>query len=145
MNIKKFFTEDQKKQILDAIGRAEQQTSGEIRLHLEKKCADPPLERAAKLFQKLQMHKTRQRNGVLIYLAVSDKKLAVFGDEGINQAVPDNFWADVKDELQGYLGKGNYSEGVIAAINRIGEKLKEFFPYQDNDVNELPDEISTGT
>ena len=145
MNIKKFFTEDQKKQILYAIGQAEQQTSGEIRLHLEKKCADPPLERAAKLFQKLQMHKTQQRNGVLIYLAVRDKKLAVFGDEGINQAVPDNFWADVKDELKGYLANGNYSEGVIAAINRIGEKLKEFFPYQDNDINELPDEISTGT
>ncbi len=144
MNIKKFFNSAQKEMILQAIREAEKETSGEIRLHIESKCKGDPLQRAIQVFAKLKMHKTKLRNGALIYLAVEDQKFAIFGDEGINKAVPDNFWEDVKDEMAEYFAKGDFVTGVTKGIHRIGEKLKTFFPYQTDDVNELPDDISIG-
>jgi len=144
MNINKFFSEQQKSQIMKAIGEAEQKTSGEIRVHLEKRCKVHPLDRAGYIFQKLKMHQTHLRNGTLIYLAVIDKKFAILGDEGINEAVTENFWEDVKDEMSGFFSKGDFSGGIIRAISLIGDKLKEFFPFQEDDVNELPDDISIG-
>ncbi|MBN2425467.1 MAG: TPM domain-containing protein [Calditrichaceae bacterium] len=142
MNVKKFFSKEQQHQILEAIKEAEQQTSGEVRLHLESKCKGDPLERAVKIFEKLKMHQTVLRNGALIYLAISDKKFAIFGDKGINEVVPENFWEDVKEEMRAEFVKGDFLNGTITGIRRVGEKLKEFFPYQDNDINELPDTIS---
>ena len=130
--------------ILQAIREAEKETSGEIRLHMESKCKGDPLQRAIQVFAKLKMHKTKLRNGALIYLAVEDQKFAIFGDEGINKAVPDNFWEDVKDEMAEYFAKGDFVTGVTKGIHRIGEKLKTFFPYQTDDVNELSDDISIG-
>jgi uncharacterized membrane protein len=144
MNINKFFSAEQKEQIVSAIGEAEKQTSGEIRVHLEKRCKVHPLDRAGQVFQHLKMEQTQLRNGALIYLAVVDKKFAIFGDEGINEAVPENFWEDVKEEMRGYFAKGDFAGGVVLAINHIGAKLKEFFPYQDDDINELPDDLSIG-
>lgn len=144
MNVNKFFSEEQKKQIIEAIGFAEKQTSGEIRVHLEKRCKLHPLDRAGLVFQKLKMHHTQLRNGTLIYLAILDKKFAILGDEGINEAVPENFWEDVKEAMSALFSKGDFTGGIIHAINQIGDKLKEFFPYQDDDVNELPDDISVG-
>jgi uncharacterized membrane protein len=144
MNINKFFSAQQKEQIVSAIGEAEKQTSGEIRVHLEKRCKVHPLDRAGQVFQHLKMEQTHLRNGALIYLAVADKKFAIFGDEGINEAVPENFWEEVKEEMRGYFAKGDFTGGVVLAINHIGAKLKEFFPYQDDDINELPDDLSIG-
>ncbi len=144
MNVKKFFNSAQKEMILQAIREAENETSGEIRLHMESKCKGDPLERAIEVFAKLKMHKTKLRNGTLIYLAVEDKKFAIYGDKGINEAVPENFWEDVKDEMAGYFSKGDFATGVIKGIHQIGEKLKAFFPYQQDDVNELSDDISIG-
>ena len=144
MSVKNFFTKEQKEEIMQAIRDAEKETSGEIRLHIESKCKKDPLEKAVQLFGKLKMNKTLQRNGTLIYLAVNDKKFAIFGDGGINRIVPDNYWQDVRDVMQEYFEKNEFTKGIVKAITMIGEKLKEFFPYQEDDVNELSDEISIG-
>ncbi len=143
-SVKKFFTAEEQKKIIAAIQEAEKETSGEIRLHLESHCKGDALERAIKIFARLKMHKTKLRNGTLIYLAVLDRKFSIFGDEGINKVVPENFWEDVKEEMRVDFVKGDFLNGVIKGIRRIGEKLKEYFPYQQDDVNELPDEISMG-
>ena len=96
------------------------------------------------MFEKLKMHETQLRNGTLIYLAVKDHKFAIFGDEGINEIVPENFWEDVKEEMREIFVKGQFADGISRGIYLVGEKLKEFFPYQDDDINELPDDISMG-
>ncbi len=144
MNPAKFFNEKQKKQIVEAIKEAEKETSGEIRLHIESKCKGDPLERAMKVFAKLKMHKTALRNGVIIYLAIDDRKFAIYGDKGINEKVPENFWQDVKDVMAEYFKKNQHTEGLVKGIAMIGEKLKAYFPYQKDDVNELSDDISIG-
>jgi uncharacterized membrane protein len=144
MSISSFFSKEDKEKIIQAIKDAEHETSGEIRLHLESRCKGNALERAVEMFAKLKMHETQLRNGTLIYLAVKDQKFAIFGDEGINEIVPDNFWEDVKEEMREYFKKGEFQNGISRSIYLIGEKLKEFFPYQDDDINELPDDISVG-
>ncbi len=144
MNVNKFLSKEEKQQLIQAIKDAELNTSGEIRLHLETRCRGDALERAVRLFEKLKMHKTVQRNGTLIYLAVKDKKLAIFGDEGINEVVPDSFWEEEIEEMRNYFSKGQFAEGLKTGITKVGEKLKEFFPYQEDDVNELSDDISFG-
>ncbi len=145
MNPAKFLTREEQKQIIEAIQQAEKETSGEIRLHIESRCKDgDPLERAKLLFQKLKMYQTAQRNGVIVYLAVDDRKFAIWGDKGINEKVPENFWQDVKEVMAEQFKKGHFAQGLIKGITMIGEKLKEYFPYQTDDVNELPDDISYG-
>jgi uncharacterized membrane protein len=145
MNPAKFFTEEEKERIVQAIKEAEKETSGEIRLHIESKCKGDPLQRAMKVFAKLKMHKTALRNGVIIYLAIDDRKFAIYGDKGINEKVPENFWEDVKEVMRQHFKENKHVEGLVKGIAMIGEKLKEFFPYQADDVNELPDDISIGS
>jgi len=142
MMVSNFFSKEEKNKIVQAIKEAEHQTSGEIRLHLESRCKENTLERAVHIFEKLKMHDTRLRNGTLIYIAVKDRKFSIFGDQGINEIVPDNFWEDIKEEMHRFFVKDQFTEGVTQGIYMIGEKLKEFFPYQEDDVNELPDDIS---
>jgi uncharacterized membrane protein len=144
MNINNFLSKSEKEKILKTIRDAERQTSGEIRVHLDKKCDENLVDRTVYIFNKLKMHETRLRNGTLIYLAVRNKKFAVYGDKGINEVVPENFWEDVKEEMREHFIKDDLARGLVVGISRIGEKLKEFFPYKDDDINELPDEISTG-
>lgn len=144
MNVANIFSKEEKAKIIQAIKDAELETSGEIRLHLESRCKGNALERTVQVFEKLKMHETQLRNGTLIYLAVKDHKFAIFGDEGINEIVPDDFWEDVKDEIGQHFNKGKFADGISRGIFLIGEKLKEFFPYQDDDINELPDNISVG-
>ncbi len=144
MNPSNFFTKEQKKQITDAIKEAELNTSGEIRLHVEKRCKINALDRAAYIFDKLKMHKTEKRNGVLFYLAVDDHKFAILGDAGINQVTPENFWDEIKDIVLDYFKEGKYADGLAKGIRMAGEALKEHFPYQTDDVNELSDDISFG-
>lgn len=144
MNVKNFFSKEDKERIIQAIQEAEKETSGEIRLHIESQCKGDALERAIKVFQKLKMHKTQLRNGTLIYLAVKHRKFAIFGDEGINKKVPENFWDDVKEAMREEFVEGRFTEGIVKGISHIGQKLKELFPYQSDDVNELPDDISIG-
>ncbi len=142
MKVSTFFSKEEKNKIVQAIKEAEYQTSGEIRLHLESRCKGNTLERAVQIFEKLKMHDTRLRNGTLIYMAIKDRKFSIFGDKGINEIVPDNFWEDVKEEMGRFFIKDQFADGVKRGIYLIGEKLKEFFPYQEDDVNELPDDIS---
>jgi len=142
MSVENFFSKEEKKQITDAIAQAELNTSGEIRLHVEGKCKIDVLDRAAYVFEKLEMNKTAQRNGVLFYLAVYDRKFAILGDGGINQVVPANFWDEIKETMLGFFKDGKFADGLAKGILMAGEQLKSNFPYQSDDVNELSDEIS---
>lgn len=142
MSVENFFTTADKKKIAEAIAAAELNTSGEIRLHVEGRCKIDVLDRAAYVFEKLKMHQTALRNGVLFYLAVYDRKFAILGDAGINQVVPENFWDDVKETMVGYFKDGKMTEGISTGILMAGKHLKANFPHQKDDVNELPDDIS---
>ena len=142
MKAKELFTDELQKQVVAAIETAELNTSGEVRVHLDDKCKGEVLDRAAYVFEKLEMHKAEQRNGVLFYLAVQDKKFAILGDAGINQKVPENFWEEIKSEVIENFKKGDFAEGLSSGIIKAGEQLKAHFPYQEDDVNELDNEIS---
>ena len=144
MSVRKYFSEENKLQITNAIRAAELNTSGEIRVHIEKRCKDDVLDRAAYLFAKLEMHKTELRNGVLFYLAVEDRKFAILGDAGINQKVPENFWEEIKEGMASDFKEGNFTKSLSEGIIKAGEQLKKHFPYQQDDVNELSNEISFG-
>ncbi len=144
MSIVNFFSEQQKKQITDAIKEAELNTSGEIRVHVEGRCKGEPLDEAAYWFEQLKMHKTAARNGVLFYLAVTDHKFAIIGDAGINSKVPDNFWENIKNHMVGCFREDRFADGLADGIRMAGDQLKKHFPYQIDDVNELSDEISFG-
>ena len=145
MGVRKYFSEKDKLQIENAIRAAEFQTSGEIRVHIEKHCKEEVLDRAAFLFEKLEMHKTELRNGVLFYLAIEDHMFAILGDAGINQKVPENFWEEIKKEMATYFKEENFTEGLTTGILKAGEALKHHFPWQTDDINELSDDISFGS
>lgn len=138
------FTEQEQAKIVEAIKAAELNTSGEIRVHIERKCKEEVLDHAAFIFDELEMQKTDLRNGVLIYLAVEDRKLAILGDAGINLKVPKNFWDSTKDLMIFHFKIGNFTQGLVEGIQLAGEQLKTHYPYQSDDVNELPDDISFG-
>lgn len=142
MSVENFFSEEEKKQITNAIASAELNTSGEIRLHVEGRCKIDVLDRAAYVFGKLNMHETVQRNGVLFYLAVYDRKFAILGDAGINKLVPANFWDEIKETMLTFFKEGRFADGLSKGILMAGEQLKVNFPYQSDDVNELSDDIS---
>ncbi len=130
--------------ITDAIKQAELNTSGEIRVHIEDKCKGDVLDRASFIFEKLKMHKTQLRNGVLFYLAVKNKKFAILGDAGINAVVPGDFWNEIKNTITDFFKQEQYAEGLAKGIIMAGEQLKSHFPYQSDDINELTDDISFG-
>jgi uncharacterized membrane protein len=137
-----FITAEDQDKITEAIRNAEGRTSGEIRVHLEKKCQSSVLDRAADLFANLGMHKTKLRNGVLFYFAWEDRKFAILGDAGINSVVPDNFWDDIKIRMQVCFRSGHFVEGICEGIEMAGKKLKEKFPRETDDENELSDQVS---
>lgn len=140
----KFLTADQQATVVDAVRLAEKGTSGEIRIHIDGDCPSTALERAEEVFEKLGMHRTKLRNGVLIYLACNTKVFAIIGDKGINDVVPEHFWEDVIVMMGERFRAGCFTEGLAEGVLMVGEKLKAFFPYQKDDVNEQPDEISFG-
>jgi len=141
-NTSDFFSKEQQNKIVQAIKEAELNTSGEIKVHIEKKCKGDVLDRAAFIFKKLRMHKTKLRNGVLIYLAIEIRKFAIIGDAGINSKVPENFWDNIKDNMLEHFKNENFTEGLTEAILIVGNQLKTYFPFQKDDVNEINDEIS---
>lgn len=144
MRPESFFTETEKTRIKEAVQTAELNTSGEIRVHIETICKGDVLDRAAYIFEKLDIHKTSLRNGVLFYLAIDDRKFAILGDAGINAKVPENFWDTTKETMLSLFKESRFADGLEKGILMAGEQLKTHFPYQKNDVNELPDEISFG-
>lgn len=144
MSAANFFTIEEKKLIRSAIANAELNTSGEIRVHVENRCKNDVLDCAAGWFEKLKMHKTEQRNGVLFYLAVKDRKFAILGDGGINAVTPDDFWESIKAKMGPLFTEEKFAEGLALGIELAGKKLREHFPYQADDTNELSDDISFG-
>jgi uncharacterized membrane protein len=141
MGIKKFSEQDQE-EIKKAIRAAEFQTSGEIRVFVEAYCTKDVLDRAAFQFKQLEMHKTEQRNGVLIYLATEDHKFAVIGDVGINRLTGPAFWHEAKEAMLLHFKNDDLKRGLIEGIHLVGEAMKKHFPYLENDKNELPDDIA---
>lgn len=133
---------EEDRRVVEAIQQAERNTSGEIKVHIENHCKGDVEERSLKVFNHLKLNQTKQRNGVLIYLAVKDRKFAILGDEGIDKVVEDGFWNEVKDLMLNHFKEGRFTEGLEQGILRCGEKLKAYFPYQSDDVNEIPDDIS---
>jgi uncharacterized membrane protein len=142
---KTFFTTQEQDQIIESIRLAELNTSGEIRLHIEAKCEGDAYERAKVVFEQLGMHATEQKNGVLFYLAYADHKFAILGDKGIHEKVSQQFWDAEKELLLSYFKQQKFAEGLCLAITQAGEKLKQHFPYQSNDTNELSNDISFGS
>lgn len=134
----------EEKQVLDAIAAAELNTSGEIRVHIDKWCKTDPLFKAKNLFIHLKMEETKQQNGVLIYVAMKEHKFAIVGDTGINTRVPIDFWDSTKDKMQSRFATGEFVMGICDGIAEVGKQLKTFFPYESDDENELPNEISYG-
>lgn len=143
---KSFFSEDEKKQVADAIRNAERRTSGEVRVFVESHCKYmDPLDRAAEIFFNLKMNETVDRNAVLLYLAMKDRQLAVFGDEGIHKKVGTDYWNKEIKLLIGKFNTANYGDGISQCVKDIGEALHQYFPFDNNtDKNELPDDIVFG-
>jgi uncharacterized membrane protein len=141
---KKFLTDDEKAQVVKAIEGAELNTSGEIRVHIESSCPGDPVGRAITVFNQLKMHRTKERNAVLIYIAWKSHKFAIIGDNGINEKVPEGFWDTEKEILLQHLKENRAADGLIAVIEMAGENLKKYFAYQSDDVNEQSNEISFG-
>ena len=144
MGIQNFFTADQQNAIQQAIADAELNTSGEIRVHIDSRCKGEPKAAAIAVFETLKMHETALRNAVLFYLAVDDHKFAILGDQGIDNAVPDDFWDSVRDTMLMHFKRKEFAEGLCRGILMAGEKLKTHFPYQEDDTNELSNDISFG-
>lgn len=142
MSAKTFFSEDQRNAIQQAIAEAELNTSGEIRVHVDTNCPNDPMEQAIAVFGALKMHETALRNGVLFYLATDDKKFAILGDQGINEAVPADFWDSIRDEMIRHFKEHDFAQGLCQGIARAGEKLKYHFPFHEADTNELSNDIS---
>lgn len=138
------FTPDEEQRIEAAIADAEQMTSSEIRLHVEDHCHEEALTHARKAFEKLGMHQTSERNAVLIYVALIDHQVAIYGDEGIHHTVGLNYWAKLVDIIVGHARTGDLTGGLVEAILELGRILKKYYPYQDDDVDELDNTISYG-
>jgi uncharacterized membrane protein len=141
---KDFLTPEEEQEIVNAIGVAEKNTSGEIRVHLEKNTTQEAINRAMEVFHLLEMEKTKDRNGVLIYLATETKSFAICGDVGIDKKVPEKFWDSTRDIMVSHFKNGNFKQGLIDGILMAGEQLKTHFPYQFDDENELPNTLSKG-
>ncbi len=142
--VEDFLTKEEEHDIVEAIRMAEKETSGEIRVHIEKTTSIDAFNRALEVFHLLEMDKTELKNGVLIYVAVKDKNFVVCGDKGINELVPNDFWDTTKEIMASHFKNGNFKDGLIEGIMKAGNQLKIYFPYQVGDTNELSNEISKG-
>lgn len=142
--IEDFLTVDQEQEIIEAIRIAEQNTSGEIRVHIEKTSKNDAFKRAMEVFHYLKMDNTKAQNGVLIYVAVEDQSFVIYGDKGINDVVDDNFWNSTKDVIQSHFKTGDFKRGLVEGILRAGKVLETHFPWIHGDNNELSNEISKG-
>ncbi len=142
--VEDFLTKEEEQAIVEAIRMAEKNTSGEIRVHIEKTTSLDAYDRAMEVFHLLKMDETELKNGVLIYLAVKDKNFVICGDKGINDVVANDFWDCTRDIMVAHFKSGNYKQGLIDGIINAGEQLQKFFPYLDGDADELSNEISKG-
>lgn len=142
--VEDFLTRSEEQEVIEAIRLAELNTSGEIRVHIEKTSKGDATNRALEVFYMLKMDNTKLQNAVLIYVAVEEKTFVIYGDKGINDVVSKTFWDSTKNVMQAHFKTGNFKQGLIEGILKSGEQLKKYFPYTDLDINELPNEISKG-
>lgn len=139
-----FLTKAEEEEVVEAIRLAEKNTSGEIRVHLEKETTMAPIERAVVVFHELKMENTKDRNGVIIYVAVNSKKFAIYGDKGINEKVATDFWDSTRDIMIAHFKNGRNKQALVDGIFEAGAQLKTHFPYTTDDIDELSNEISKG-
>ncbi|MBI2343553.1 MAG: TPM domain-containing protein [Deltaproteobacteria bacterium] len=137
-----FLSHEEKTRVVQAIQAAERATSGEIRLHLERKIPGDPLAHARSIFEHIGMTKTAARNGVLILLGVASHRVVILGDQGIHECVPERFWDSVMEAMIRHFQHDAFADGLVEGIGLIGSRLCAVFPCQRDDLNELPDEIS---
>lgn len=140
--VESFLSSEEEFEIIATIRQVESQTSGEIRVHIEKSSNQSVDDRAKDIFHALKMDNTIQKNGVLIYISVENKTFGIYGDKGIDNCVATTFWNDTRDAIQYHFKKGEFAKGIIQGIETAGEALKHHFPWKQKDQNELSDEIS---
>ncbi len=139
-----FLTKEEEAEVVEAIQMAEKNTSGEIRVHIEKETSIAPIDRAVEVFHLLQMEHTKERNGVLIYVATQSKQFAICGDQGIHEKVTNSFWDATKEVMLSHFKNGNNKQALVDGILKAGEQLKNYFPFQEDDTDELSNELSKG-
>jgi len=144
MKAENLFQKVDRERIKQAVFNAEKLTSGEIRVFLEDDCKIDVLDHAAYIFAELNMVNTEVRNGVLIYLAVNDRKFCILGDAGIHQIVGNNFWDEISAEMGIFFRENLFVEGIEYAVGKVGEQLSSHFPRLAGDMNELPNDIHFG-
>lgn len=137
-----FLSSKQEQKIIEAIQLAEKNTSGEIRVHIEFESSTDHFQKALEVFNKLEMYNTKDRNAVLFHVAPFDRNFTIIGDIGIDKVTPDDFWEEIKNEVVSYFKEDRHTKGLCVGIEMTGEALKKYFPYQEDDQNELSDEIS---
>jgi len=142
--VEDFLSKEEEQEIVEAIRVAEKNTSGEIRVHIEKTTSKVPFDRALEVFYELKMNETQLQNGVLFYFAIEDQSFAICGDKGINDVVAADFWDCTKDRMAEQFKSGNFKQGIVDGILNAGEQLKKNFPWSEGDTNELSNEISKG-
>ena len=143
--VEAFLSQDEEQEIIDAILVAEKNTSGEIRVHIEASSKNMDhFSRAQQLFHFLKMDNTKDENGVLLYVAVEDKKFIIYGDRGIDKVVPKGFWENTKNTIAEHFKKGAFKQGIVEGVLKAGKELEEHFPWHHGDTNELSNEVSKG-
>lgn len=142
--VEQFLSDAEEQEIVQAILEAEKNTSGEIRVHIESHTPLAHFERAKEVFHILKMDNTKDANGVLIYVAVTDKKFVIYGDKGIDAVVSKNFWDSTRDVIQAHFKEENFKQGIIDGVMSTGKQLERHFPWNHGDINELSDEVSKG-
>ncbi len=142
--VRAFLGHDDLEAVRLAVASAEAGTSAEIRIHLDHRCPDDPIARAVAVFERLGMHRTAERHGVLLYVAVADRKLAVIGDQGIHERVGEEYWQRVVAAVLAHFRDARPRDGLVHAVGELGRSLREHFPRRPDDTNELPDQISLG-
>ncbi len=138
------FSADEEKHLVEVVAAVEKTTSAEIRVHVDRYCKGDPMLKAVNVFSHLKMDQTEDRNGVLIFVALDDRKFAIYGDEGINQKVPDGFWESTRDHMLAEFQDGHMVEGISKGLTEAGSQLAKHFPVNPDDTNELSNEISYG-
>ncbi len=137
-----FFSSSEKKKILHAIREAECETTGEIRVHVDRGGRKEFMARAHEIFKKTGMDRCRERNGILIFFSLTQRKFVILGDQGIHAKVPEGFWSAIALRIQQDFQRDHFADGIIHAIHEVGAKLKTYYPAAGQNSNELPDEIS---
>ncbi len=138
----RLLSEQDEERVIATIRAAERRTSGEIRVHVERRCAGDAIGAARRWFHRLGMAATADHNGILFYVAVEDRRFAIVGDSGIHAKVGDAFWNALRDAMSDAFAKGDSATGLNHAIEEAGSRLAEHFPRRGDDRNELPDKIS---